>query len=878
MKIQELAIVFIIIILPISLILSEYTQFQIKTLNTQTLYDAKLTAATYDAIKAYQLNSKNETYSDIANLKSNDLEASVNAFRNSIKSAFQLTGYSEEDLNSYIPALVYTLYDGLYIYSPFINTNHKYETDEDGDIIEDPITSEPIPIEGNGESLYGFKPYISYSCRYIKGNDDVIITYALDNYITVQGKINDEYVNKSGYLIDNINIIDDQVYYNGVKIEKELLLENVAWSPNPVPYFKENGTKYYLHGDHILSISNGERVSQASVDVNATAYNYYKTNIENNSQAQEYYKDAYDFTKWFIYETDLDELLYDDAYDEVINDDTDEITLGKVWEGNTTKIFDFNSGSNYSENIENDSSSFNQHRLAVIRHKIETNLAIAISNYNAYAGAASNIFQMPELKEDEWQHITNNISLISFLQGLPIGGKIYNGYTLVTNSESEEVVLEENIYILGDDNTYHRIGDKALEENEVEVDCSGYASNSKISAGRLNLDFIRKSIVNNDSTYYFYPLKRYNASYNSIIMQNEITTYDDIYKYVNEKCNNDLKTAFYTALGRERKSKFNDENIQEISGLYIPNRYKIVEDTNFETGVVIEDYDGNQLVWVEVPRTSEVYQTAGLNITAFSSEDLEKIENDLKNYTSAYRKASCVDEYNSYEILGITEQAYNSLKTKMLKSIYKYGGFYIGRYETGILGGYRTSKNQELAKPVIQANAYPYNWVTLSQAQGLAQSFVVDDCTTSLLFGLQWDLVMKYLENNGVTQYELSTDSRSWGNFRGNSYNINKLNAKYSLDTAATWIEELPYNKAAGKSVVLTTGANKQFSKQNIYDLAGNLYEWTLEKGSSNRIVERGNYYGSSSIDYNANVRGVISASDNAAVFRGFRMTVYKNN
>ena len=69
MKIQELAIIFVIIILPISLLLSAYTQFQIQTISMQTEYDNKLTVATYDAIKAFQLNTKNETYSDLAETK-----------------------------------------------------------------------------------------------------------------------------------------------------------------------------------------------------------------------------------------------------------------------------------------------------------------------------------------------------------------------------------------------------------------------------------------------------------------------------------------------------------------------------------------------------------------------------------------------------------------------------------------------------------------------------------------------------------------------------------------------------------------------------------------------------------------------------------------
>ena len=65
MKIQELAIIFIIIIVPISIVLSAYTQFQIQTLNTQALYDTQLTTATFDAIKAFQINTANSTMAEL---------------------------------------------------------------------------------------------------------------------------------------------------------------------------------------------------------------------------------------------------------------------------------------------------------------------------------------------------------------------------------------------------------------------------------------------------------------------------------------------------------------------------------------------------------------------------------------------------------------------------------------------------------------------------------------------------------------------------------------------------------------------------------------------------------------------------------------------
>ena len=257
MKIQELAIVFIIIIIPISIVVKAFAQLQIQTINTQSIYDAKLTAATYDAIRAFQINTEYDTGADITNSKIEDLEASVKTFRNSVKSAFELTGYTEEDMNNYIPALVYTLYDGFYIYSPYKNINYQYEEkkDDEGNVIKDAEGNiqydESKPAEGNGENIYGIKPYINYSCRYKRSGIDVVITYSLDNYITVQGTVNGEYVNRSGYLIDNISDPEGPeenytIEYNGIEIKDERLTEYLpGLSVDECAYVKLNGTKYY---------------------------------------------------------------------------------------------------------------------------------------------------------------------------------------------------------------------------------------------------------------------------------------------------------------------------------------------------------------------------------------------------------------------------------------------------------------------------------------------------------------------------------------------------------------------------------------------------------------------------------------------------------
>lgn len=630
MKIQDLAIIFLIIIIPISIVLSAYTQFQINTINMQTVYDTKLTSATYDAIKAFQVNTANSTMSDLSNSKMRDIEASISTFRNSIMSTFGLNGYTEDELNNYIPALVYTMYDGFYIYSPYQNNNYLYETKADGS---------KVPAADNGSTLYGLKPYITYSCSYIKGNIDVIITYSLDNFISIQGTINGKYVNDEGYLIDGITKdANGNIIYNGIQITTDQNLKenvgNIKRNGNYVefPYIKLNGTKYYyddggtadVSDDSIFYLSNGQITQQGDYKGQKAAQ-YYNDVIKNNSVAIQYYTKAYEFTQR-VKNYGLSELTYDDALEITPEKDADGnyksdgnnliYSKQKIWAGDTRKIFDFNNDtSKPDKNIECELSNFNQHRLAIIRHKIEQNLSIAIANYNKYSISNSS-FQMPELKEDEWNSVMDNISLISFVQGLYIGGKIYNGYAIVNNSESKEVVQEENIFILGTDGYYHRIGDNYLND--------GSHVESSIPAGRLNLDFKRNNIIDtstNTRSIYYYPLVKYNASYTSIVTQNDVTTYEDIYAYINST-NTNVKKAFYQALGRERGGQYNASN-----------------DSAFDYNVLIIGYApaGNDYE-AETQRLTNFLNTQTyIKATYFYSSDSNVITNYIRQQKNNYK-------------------------------------------------------------------------------------------------------------------------------------------------------------------------------------------------------------------------------------------------
>ena len=88
MKLEYLAIIFVIIIVPIAFTLSAYTGTQIDTIALQTSYDSKLNDATYDAVRAFQINTINNEYSTISDSKIRDIEASINTFYNALRNKF----------------------------------------------------------------------------------------------------------------------------------------------------------------------------------------------------------------------------------------------------------------------------------------------------------------------------------------------------------------------------------------------------------------------------------------------------------------------------------------------------------------------------------------------------------------------------------------------------------------------------------------------------------------------------------------------------------------------------------------------------------------------------------------------------------------------
>ena len=112
-------------------------------------------------------------------------------------------------------------------------------------------------------------------------------------------------------------------------------------------------------------------------------------------------------------------------------------------------------------------------------------------------------------------------------------------------------------------------------------------------------------------------------------------------------------------------------------GLTLPEGFaptKIAGEDSIDDGLVITDGNGNEYVWVEVPKTTEVYKITGLNITDFDN-NYENIEKDLHNYTETYRKNmgkkdSYYEDNDNKEDWFDSESQYEEYYHRMLISVY----------------------------------------------------------------------------------------------------------------------------------------------------------------------------------------------------------------
>ena len=198
----------------------------------------------------------------------------------------------------------------------------------------------------------------------------------------------------------------------------------------------------------------------------------------------------------------------------------------------------------------------------------------------------------------------------------------------------------------------------------------------------------------------------------------------------------------------------------------------------------------------------------------------EMLISQMKLYDSEMKNYSDTEDYTS--------------------SVNENGGFYIGRYEA--------SENNSVIE--VKADKQPRNEISqteaLSKAKGMYTSV---EFTSSLLTGSAWDRTLGWLEETGaVTSFEIVGDSKTWGNYSDNEFE--------------------------NSEGLQNTGSIPQTEKNHIFDLAGNLDEWTAESYSSVGGVPRGGVCYSTGSSYPCSRRGYYSPAYTASRV-GFRLALY---
>ena len=261
----------------------------------------------------------------------------------------------------------------------------------------------------------------------------------------------------------------------------------------------------------------------------------------------------------------------------------------------------------------------------------------------------------------------------------------------------------------------------------------------------------------------------------------------------------------------------------------------------------------NQFVWipVEVNKTTEPKDTETSIASFYRSNWANNARTTVVD--SKYTEPYSYDETNDYDTsTGIKSQIEN-----LTKSIYKYGGFYIGRYEAGVkpnadgISTPRTSSSDsQTADCVIQQDKSPYIYVKWGKSMSDISEGAVYlsnrlyntneyGATSMLCTGACWDSMLDFIKD----EEHNVTNSTSWGNYMNSeTYKIYRGKyAEYSNGTLGDFQNvNNGYSKAKEKFVLLTTGATERNSAKNIYDVAGNCCEWTTESNSSVNRVYRG--------------------------------------
>ena len=257
----------------------------------------------------------------------------------------------------------------------------------------------------------------------------------------------------------------------------------------------------------------------------------------------------------------------------------------------------------------------------------------------------------------------------------------------------------------------------------------------------------------------------------------------------NGETENNIEYKWFSEVtdGATKQSEEWKDTISKVEyGVPIPKGFTYKEGTK-DTGLVIQDEKGNEFVWI--PATIETYvkDTSSPGATPTGDDTLPN---------------------------GIVDET---------TDVVKYGGFYIGRYEAGIPEG-DTSPSNKIAMPVSKKDVTVWTGINYFNAKASAEEMIDNSnyVQTGLLTRNSWNATCYWIEDSlsSIDRLASLTDSRYYGNYK---------------DSLA------PANENSGTK--RTTGFSKNWKVKNIYDLAGNVWEWTSEIKVEKHVCYGGSSY-----------------------------------
>ncbi len=216
----------------------------------------------------------------------------------------------------------------------------------------------------------------------------------------------------------------------------------------------------------------------------------------------------------------------------------------------------------------------------------------------------------------------------------------------------------------------------------------------------------------------------------------------------------------------------------------------------WNNGFVIErSSDGSQFVWIPVGSLDANGTLDGEN---FSEKFGRRNHRNVK--LSSY-------SYN---------EPLNGELLEQFESVKKYGGFYISRYNIS---------EGSAGKPRSIRGMMPWTNINFYEAKKIAATIERKETVKShLVFGAEYDSVLEWIIKTEVkTLTEIVEDSTEWGNY---------------------------WNTKNSTREIVKTGSREEWCVNNIYDIAGNVNEWTQEQNKSFYRIIRGGYSYSTGFDY----------------------------